>query len=154
MNPIPTIISNKWHPLPKNPHGSYTSYPTPSAILRESLGEKNYKFIAEGPNADYIRAACILPLNYHYSHLMAVPWSMSFRSLGWRMIIVSTLDTMTWIELARSSGSVSYWKSSSVASTYQWEMYPMDQYNAKIRPANALGATGAKPVSKKILVDI
>jgi len=67
---------------------------------------------------------------------------MSYRDLEWRMLIVSTLDPLRWIEVARASGAVAWLKSHAQTYTYNWEPPPLDEHGLKRRPPNALGITG------------
>lgn len=131
------ISANKWYPQldRKSP------YPTPQSILRGAYGETNYKFVAEGPDVDYIRAAVILPLDVPFSHLLNEPWVLNFRAPSWRMLIASTDDPVRWIDMARASGAIAWQKGHTKTFTYRWEPPAMDSHNLKIRPPNALGLT-------------
>jgi len=138
----PTMIANRWYPLPKDNRRSYKSYPTPQSLLRASLGEDSYKFVCETVTSEHIRAAAILPLEIPFDHLLNEPWAMNVRESNWRMIMVSAVDPLRWIQLARASGAVAWLKASSMTYVYQWEPPKLDATGAKVRPANALGITG------------
>jgi hypothetical protein len=139
------ITANRWYPQ----LGKKSPYPTPQSILRGAYNAEAYKFIAEGPDVDYIRAAVILPLDVPFSHLLNEPWVLSFRGPEWRMLIASTDDPIRWIDLARASGCIAYQRGHTKTFTYKWEMHPMDKFNCKLRPNNALGVT--KSTTKKIV---
>jgi hypothetical protein len=83
-----------------------------------------------------------MPLGVPFEHLLSEPWAMSYRDLEWRMLIVSTLDPLRWIEVARASGALAWLKSHAQTYTYNWEPPPLDKHRLKIRPHNALGITG------------
>jgi hypothetical protein len=72
---------------------------------------------------------------------------MNVRESEWRMIIVSAVDPLRWIQLARASGAVAWLKASSMTYVYQWEPPKLDATGAKIRPGNALGITGESTIS-------
>lgn len=141
-NTEPAMIANRWYPLPKNTRGSYKSYPTPQSLLRMSLGESNYKFVCETVTSEHIRAAAILPLGIPFNHLLNEPWAMNFRHSEWRMIMVSTMDPMRWLTIAKASGAIAWMKGHSMTYVYHWEPPLRDATGAKIRPPNALGITG------------
>ena len=147
LNTEPAMIANRWYPLPKNARGSYKSYPTPQSLLRTSLGEDSYKFVCETVTSDHIRAAAILPLDIPFDHLLNEPWAMNFRHTEWRMIMVSAVDPLRWIQLARASGATAWLKASSMTYVYQWEPPKLDSTGAKVRPPNALGITGEMQIS-------
>jgi hypothetical protein len=134
------LVANKWYPHYRGPGRSYTNpYPTPQSVLRRAVGAEEYKFVSETVTTEHIRAAVVLPLGVPFEHLLSEPWAMSYRDQDWRMIIVSTLDSGRWIEVARSSGAVAWLKGHRQTYTYQWEMPPTDHTGSKIRPPNALG---------------
>jgi len=143
QKPSSQLVANKWHPQAGD---GIQRYPSPQSVLRACLGESQYKFVSETVTAEHIRAACVLPLGIPFSHLMDVPWAMNYRASEWRMIIVSTLDAVRWIDLARSSGAIGWLKAANLTITYNWEKPPLDEHNCKIRPPNALGSNGhSKP---------
>lgn len=124
-----TLIANKWYPFYQGPGRSYKSiYPTPQSILRSCVGSSEYKFTSNTVTTEHIRCACVLPLGLPFQHLLSVPWAMSYKTDEWRMIIASTLDSVSWIELARASGCIAYLKSHSMAVTYQWEQPLKENY--------------------------
>jgi len=147
-----SLVANKWYPQYTGPGRSYRSiYPTPQSILRRAVGAEEYKFVCETVSTEHIRAAVIMPLDVPFQHLLSgEPWGMSYRDAEWRMIIVSTLDPLRWIELARASGAIAWMKGHTQTYTYNWEPPPLDQHKLKIRPHNALGITGAN-MGKKTL---
>jgi len=148
--PVTAQTANRWYPLPKTPRSSYKSFPIPQSILRASLGESSYLFKSQIIDSDGVRAAAILPHDVPFSHLMQTPWSMSFRGPEWRMIIVSVLDPMKWIELARSSGCQAWLKSHNRTYVYSWEqMRPeLDAHGMAIRSPNpGLRPDGTKKTS-------
>ena len=137
-----SITANKWHPEYKPKHVYKPAWPTPQSILRSAVGATEYKFICESVTIDHIRAAVIMPLNIPFYHLLqGEPWGMSYRTADWRMLIVSTLNTSRWIELAQASGAISWIKNHNMSYTYQWEMPRVDEHGIKIRPPNAMGVT-------------
>jgi len=139
-----SLVANKWYPQYSGPGRSYkTLYPTPQSILRRAVGSEEYKFVSETVTTEHIRAAVIMPLDVPFQHLLAnEPWGMSYRDTNWRMIIVSTVDPLRWIELARASGAIAWLKGHSQTYTYNWEPPETDQHGLKKRPPNALGLTG------------
>jgi hypothetical protein len=135
-----TLVANKWYPHYKGPSRGYANpYPTPQSVLRSSVGASEYKFLSETVTTDHIRAAVIMPRGVPFEHLLNEPWSMNYHNPSWRMIIVSTVDPLRWIELARASGAIAWFKSHSQTYTYNWEPPPLDSTGNKIRPPNALG---------------
>lgn len=150
-----SLVANKWYPHYKGPGRSYKSqYPTPQSILRRAVGAEEYKFVSETVTTEHIRAAVVMPLDAPFQHLLVnEPWGMSYTTKEWRMLIVSTLDPLRWIELARASGAIAWLKGHAQTYTYNWEPPPLDQHKLKMRPPNALGITGEKPTGKKKLDD-
>ena len=135
-----TLVANKWYPHYKGPGRSYNNpYPTPQSVLRLSVGAEEYKFLSETVTTEHIRAAVILPVAVPFEHLLAEPWGMSYKSATWRMLIVSTVDPLRWIELARASGAVAWFKAHVQTMTYNWEPPELDATGNKVRPPNALG---------------
>jgi hypothetical protein len=136
-----SLVANKWYPHYRGPGRSYTNpYPTPQSILREAVGAEEYKFVSETVTTEHIRAAVIMPLDVPFQHLLSeVPWGMSYRDEEWRMIIVSTIDPIKWIELARASGAIGWMKGHHQTCTYNWEPPTTDATGNKIRPPNAPG---------------
>lgn len=150
-----SLVANKWYPHYRGPGRSYTNpYPTPQSILRAAVGAEEYKFLSETVTTEHIRAAVIMPLDVPFQHLLSeVPWGMSYRDEDWRMLIVSTLDPLKWIELARASGAIGWMKGHHQTCTYNWEPPERDATGNKIRPPNALGVSvyndGKKQYKKK-----
>jgi hypothetical protein len=135
------LVANKWYPHYKGPGRSYTNpYPTPQSVLRSAVGAEEYKFICETVSTEHIRAAVILPLGVPFEPLLNEPWAMSYKTDGWRMIVVSTVDPLRWIELARATGAIAWMKSHSQTYTYNWEPPERDATGNKIRPPNSPGA--------------
>lgn len=135
-----SLVANRWYPYYKGPGRTYSiPYPTPQSILRAAVGATEYKFISETVTSEHIRAAVVLPLDVPFQHLLAEPWAMSYRDATWRMLIVSTIDPLRWIEVARSSGAIAWLKGHAQTCTYQWEPPPRDSTGNKIRPPNAPG---------------
>ena len=148
------LVANKWYPHYKGPGRTYTiPYPTPQSILRAAVGAEEYKFVCDTVSTEHIRAAVIMPLDVPFEHLLNEPWGMSYRDANWRMLIVSTVDSMRWIELARASGAVAWLKSHAQTFTYNWEPPVRDETGNKVRPPNASGVTeivdGKKRYRKK-----
>lgn len=143
MKHLETLVANKWYPHYKGAGRSYRSvYPTPQSILRLAVGAEDYKFVSETVTSDHIRAAVVMPLDVPFQHLLAnEPWGMSYNNKEWRMLIVSTLDPMRWIELARASGAIAWLKGHNMTMTYNWEPPETDEHGLKKRPPNALGVT-------------
>lgn len=143
MKHLESLVANKWYPQYKGPGRSYKSgYPTPQSILRKAVGAEDYTFVSETVTPEHIRAAVIMPLDAPFQHLLSeVPWGMTYTTPEWRMLIVSVLDPMRWIELARASGAISWLKGHNMTITYNWEPPPVDEHGLKKRPPNALGAT-------------
>ena len=138
----PNLVSNRWHPDFKGSGRSYRSpYPTPQAVLRTALGENSYTFKSQTVDCEFIRAACVMPLGRPFGHLLTEPWAMSYRTPEWRMIIVSSPDPDSWIDLAKSSGAQAYLRGHTRTFVYKWERPAQDQHGLVIRPANALGIT-------------
>ena len=134
------LVANKWYPHYKGPGRSYTNpYPTPQSILRRAVGAEEYKFLSETVTTEHIRAAVVMPLGVPFEHLLAEPWVMSYKSNEWRMVIVSTVDPLRWIDLARASGAQAWMKSHAQTYTYNWEPPERDATGNKVRPPNALG---------------
>jgi len=107
-----SLVANKWYPYYKGPGRSYNNpYPTPQSILRQAVGAEEYKFVSETVTTEHIRAAVVMPVDVPFQHLLAeVPWGMSYTTPDWRMLIVSVLDPYAWIELARASGAIGWFK--------------------------------------------
>jgi hypothetical protein len=139
-----SLVANKWYPHYLGPGRSYKSiYPTPQSILRRAVGAEEYKFVCETVSTEHIRAAVVMPVDVPFQHLLSnEPWGMSYREADWRMIIVSTLDPLRWIQLARASGAIAWLKGHTQTMTYNWEPPPLDEHGLKKRPPNALGITG------------
>ena len=135
------LVANKWYPHYRGPGKSYTNpYPTPQSVLRQAVGAAEYKFVSETVTTEHIRAAVVLPLLVPFEHLLNEPWVLSYRDPEWRMLIVSTVDPLRWIELARASGAIAWQRGHAQTCTYQWEPPPRDETGNKIRPPNAPGA--------------
>jgi hypothetical protein len=138
MKTSDNLTPNKWHPIPRN---NVRIYPSPQSILRESVGADEYKFVSETVTTEHIRAAVIMPLDKPYLHLLNEPYSLVHVRPTWRMIIVSTLDPVKWLDLARATGAISWWRGHNMTVTYNWERPLTDDLGNKIRPPNALGVT-------------
>ena len=135
-----SLVANKWYPHYRGPGKTYSiPYPTPQSVLRAAVGATEYKFISETVTSEHIRAAVVLPLDVPFQHLLGEPWAMSYRDTAWRMLIVSTVDPLRWIEMARSSGAVAWLRSHTQTCTYHWEPPARDSTSNKIRPPNAPG---------------
>ena len=136
-----TLVANKWYPHYRGPGRTYNiPYPTPQSILRSAVGATEYKFVSETVTTEHIRAAVIMPLAVPFQHLLSdVPWAMSYRDLEWRMLVVSVVDPLRWIELARSSGAMAWLRGHAQTCTYNWEPPARDHTGNKIRPPNAPG---------------
>jgi hypothetical protein len=129
------LVANKWYPEFTKPRRSYTSpYPTPQSILRKAVGVEEYKFSCETVTTEHIRAAVIMPLDLPFQHLLDEPWAMSYRTPQWRMIIVSTVDSLRWIRLARATGAVAWQKGHGMSCTYNWEPPELDETGNKKQP--------------------
>jgi hypothetical protein len=153
-----SLVANKWYPHYKGPGRSYTIlYPTPQSVLRQAVGAVEYKFLSETVTTEHIRAAVIMPLGVPFEHLLDEPWAMSYRGEDWRMLIVSTVDPLRWIELARASGAIAWLKSHTQTFTYNWEPPERDETGNKVRPPNALAFTeivdGKKRYKKRYCLD-
>ena len=136
-----SLVANKWYPHYRGPGRTYTiPYPTPQSVLRQAVGAEEYKFVSETVTTEHIRAAVVLPVSVPFEHLLAEPWSMSYCTNNWRMLIVSTLDPLRWIELARASGATAWLKGHHQTYTYNWEPPLTDAIGNKIRPPNSPGA--------------
>jgi len=131
----------------QNPPSDVSKYPSPQSILRKAVGTGEYKFVSQSITADHIRAACVMPLDVPFQHLMDEPWAMSYKSDEWRMIIVSTLKPSRWLELARASGAIGWYKGHHLSITFDWEESKpeLDKHGLMIRPPNALGENGKTP---------
>jgi hypothetical protein len=138
QKPSSQLVANKWHPMAGD---GTAKYPSAQAVLRASLGEVNYKFVSETVTSEHVRCACVMPVHLPFSHLLDVPWAMVYRAPDYRMIIVSVLDTVKWLDLARMTGSINWFKASNMTVTYQWEPPVRDSTGNKVRPPNALGVT-------------
>ena len=138
MKTSDNLTPNKWHPVPRN---NTRMYPTPQSILREAVGADEYKFVSETVTTEHIRAAVIMPLSAAYDHLLHEPYSLVHTNSSWRMIIVSTLDPICWLDLARSTGAMAWWRGHNMSITYNWQQPLTDELGNKIRPPNALGKT-------------
>jgi hypothetical protein len=138
MKPLNALTANKWYPL----QNGRPLYPTPQSILRTAVGAEEYKFVAETVTTDHIRAAVIMPLDVPFQHLLdSVPWGMTYTTSEWRMLIVSVLDPVKWLELARASGARAWLKGHNMTVTYNWQPPEVDEHGLKKRPGNALGVT-------------
>lgn len=139
MKPLESLTANKWYPL----QNGRPLYPTPQSILRQAVGSEEYKFVSETVTTDHIRAAVIMPMHVPFQHLlMNEPWGMSYKSASWRMLIVSTLDPVRWIELARASGAIGWLKGHTMTITYNWEPPETDQHGLKKRPTFTVDQAG------------
>lgn len=137
---LESLTANKWYP---HPSGGRTLYPTPQSVLRTAVGAQEYKFVSETVTTEHIRAAVIMPLDVPFQHLLSdVPWGMTYTTPSWRMIIVSTLDPVKWLTVARATGAKAWLKGHNMTVTYNWEPPETDQHGLKKRPPNALGITG------------
>jgi len=136
-----SLVANKWYPCYKGPNKIYRNrYPTPQSILRQAVGSEDYSFVSETVTSEHIRAAVVMPSAVPFQHLLdPVPWSMTYITPEWRMLVVSVLDPLSWIELARASGAIAWYKSHSQTYTYNWEPPTCDPSGNKIRPPNAPG---------------
>ena len=144
-----TLVANRWYPAFKGVGRSYRNpYPTPQSILRESLGQEEYKWVCKTVTADHIRAACVLPRGVPYAHLTNAPWSLIYTTSDWVMIIVSVADRYKWIDLCRASGAIAWQTAHNMTYIYEWTPPALDENGMEIRPPNALGAT-AVPGSKR-----
>ena len=133
MNEI--LVANKWYPEFTKTRGRYANpYPTPQSILRRACGVEEYKFMCETVTTDHIRAAVIIPLGVPFQHLLDEPWAMSYRTEHWRMIIVSTLKNLRWIDLARVTGAIAWQKGHNMSCTYNWEYPELDETGNKKQP--------------------
>lgn len=142
MKTVETLTANKWYPLQAK---GKPLYPSPQSILRRAVGAEEYKFVSETVTTDHIRAACVMPMDVPFQHLLSeVPWGMSYNGGSWRMLIVSTLDPNRWLTLARASGAIGWLKGHNQTITYNWEPPEVDEHGLKKRPGNALGVTGEK----------
>jgi hypothetical protein len=138
MKTSDNLTPNKWHPIPRN---NVRIYPTPQSILRESVGADEYKFVCETVTTEHIRAAVIIPLDLPYQHLLNEPYSLVHTNSSWRMIIVSTLDPVRWLDLARGTGAQAWWRGHNMSITYNWQQPITDELGNKMRPPNAQGIT-------------
>lgn len=141
QKPSSQLVANRWHPMQGD---GTTKYPSAQAVLRASLGEVNYKFVSETVTSEHVRCACVMPLHLPFSHLLDVPWAMVYRAPEYRMIIASVLDTVKWLDLARMTGAIGWFKASNMTITYQWEPPVRDATGNKVRPPNALGITSTE----------
>ena len=141
------LTANKWYPHYKGPNRLYDNpYPSPQSILRTAVGAEEYMFVSETVTTEHIRAAVIMPLDVPFQHLLAdVPWGMSYRERGWRMLIVSVPDPYAWIELARASGAIGWMKTHAQTYTYNWEPPYMDEHGLKCRPPGTLKPRANEP---------
>ena len=126
------MIANRWYD--HNFKKINNVYPTPQSILRFTCGVADYKFLCDTVSTDHIRAAVVLDKLKPFSHLMNTPWSMTYTTDAWRMVIVSVLNIQSWLDLAVSSGCDAFFKASSMTITYQWEPPRMDSTGNKYRP--------------------
>jgi len=149
MKSMEVLKPNIWYPIPKN---NCSIYPSPQSILRKAVGTGEYKFVSQSITADHIRAACVMPLDVPFQHLMDEPWAMSYKSDEWRMIIVSTLKPSRWLEIARATGAISWYKGHPLSITYDWEESKpeLDKHGLMVRPPNALGENGKENKVPKV----
>ena len=156
FTPSSALSPNRWYPDFKGTGRSYKNkYPTPQSVLRASVGATEYKFLSETVTTEHIRAAVIMPKDVPFAHLLNAPWALTYTDANWRMVIVSILDPVSWIDIARASGAIAWMKSHNQAHVFYWQMHDMDKHNLKIRPPNALGigsdsfaASGRKTTTK------
>lgn len=147
MKSTESLTANKWYPL----QNGKPLYPTPQSILRAAVGAEDYKFVAETVTTEHIRAAVIMPLDVSFQHLLSdVPWGMTYTTDEWRMIIVSVLDPVRWLDLARMSGAQAWLKGHNMTYTYNWQLPERDEHGNKKRPPNALGATAPPEVLSEL----
>jgi hypothetical protein len=135
MTPLKYISVNVWHPITTN--NSRSPYPLPQTILRQAVGAREHKFQCETVTTESIRAAVVMPRGVPFEHLLAVPWAMTYTTPNWRMIIVSVEDQMAWIDLARATGAVHYFRSHAKCNVYRWHEPDLDEHQLKIRAKNA-----------------
>jgi len=130
------LVANKWYPEFSKPSRKnyYSPYPTPQSILRRAVGVEEYKFTCETVTTEHIRAAVVMRPDVPFAHLLNEPWGMSYRTELWRMLIVSTVDPLDWIERARTSGAVAWQRNHNMSCTYNWEPPVLDEHGLKIQP--------------------
>lgn len=146
MKTLESYTANRWYPYI---NGKKPAYPTPQSILRLAVGAEEYKFVSETVTTEHIRAAVVMPLDVPFQHLLdGVPWGMSYRTDNWRMIIVSVLDPIKWLTIARASGAKSWLKGHNQTMTYNWEPPEVDEHGLKKRPGNPLGITGPRTITQ------
>ena len=131
-----TMQANRWYDHNFKRINSNV-YPTPQSILRFTVGVADYKFLCDTVGTDHIRAAIVIDKDKPFTHLMNTPWSMTYATDSWRMIIVSVLNIQSWLDLAVSSGAHGFFKASSMTITYQWESPRLDATGNKYRPPGA-----------------
>jgi hypothetical protein len=130
-----SMVANRWYD--HNFNKVHNVYPTPQSILRFTVGVADYKFLCDTVSTDHIRAAIIIDKDKPFSHLMNTPWSMTYTTDSYRMIIVSVLNIQSWLDLAVCSGAHGFFKAHSMTITYQWEPPRLDSTGNKYRPPGA-----------------
>lgn len=136
MIPLKYISVNTWHPITNGNKGNL--YPLPQTLLRNAVGVSDYKFQCETVSTEGIRAAVIMPRGIAYAHLLNVPWSMTYTTKEWVMIIASVDDQLKWIDLARASGAIGYFRSHAKCNVYRWYEPELDEHGLKVRAKSAV----------------
>lgn len=132
------LIPNYWY----GPAGVYKAkrpFTSPQSVLRASYTDdtSTYHFTCEGPSTDCIRASAILPADLPFADLLDGVQYTLVASLGdnQRMLIVSTLNPLEWIDRAIEGGAVAWILNHNKASTWSWQPPVCDATGNKIRPA-------------------
>jgi transposase len=82
-----------------------------------------------------------MPRGVPYSHLTNAPWSLVYTTPEWVMIMVSIANTEKWIDLAKSTGALSWLRGHNMTYIYEWYEPALDENGLEIRPPNPMGAT-------------
>lgn len=147
MEKIEFFKPNVWYPnKTKSNDKSCRSYPSPQSVLRRAVGASDYLFKADGPCSDHIRAAAIFSLDHTLESIEPLTrnhWSLVYTTPKWRMVIVSCVDSMNWIEQARQAGAQAWLKANSRSRVYIWTPPEFDSHGLQIPWRKSLGRNQA-----------
>lgn len=131
------LSPNNWY----GPAGMYKAkrpFASPQSVLRESYtnDESTYHFTCEGPNIDSIKASAVLPIDMPFSTLLdGVQYCLTAKlNSQHRMLIVSTLNSLEWIDRAIEAGAIAWIINHGKAHTWSWQPPELDPTGNKVRP--------------------
>ena len=131
------LVPNHWY----GPAGVFKvkrPFESPQAVLRASYtdDDSTYHFTCEGPNTDSIKASAILPADLPFADLLdGVQYTLVAKlNAEHRMLIVSTLNSLEWIDRAIEAGAIAWIVNHNKAHTWSWQPPVLDHTNNKVRP--------------------